>query len=39
VFEAIAAKDGRAARWSMECLVRFALEDTRRSQTRRRLPS
>jgi len=36
VFEAVADKDGRAARWSMECLVRFALEDTRRSQTRRR---
>jgi len=36
VFEAIAAKDARAARWSMECLVRFALEDTRRSQIRRK---
>ena len=35
VFEAIEAGDGRAARWSMETLVRLALEDTRRSQKRR----
>jgi DNA-binding FadR family transcriptional regulator len=35
VFEAIEAGNGRAARWSMESLVRFALEDTRRSQLRR----
>ncbi|ESQ84640.1 hypothetical protein AEAC466_06195 [Asticcacaulis sp. AC466] len=35
VFEAIEAGNGRAARWSMESLVRFALEDTRRSQKRR----
>ena len=35
VFEAIEARNPRAARWGMECLVRFALEDTRRSQSRR----
>ncbi|HTM81633.1 FadR/GntR family transcriptional regulator [Asticcacaulis sp.] len=35
VFDAIAAGDGRSARWSMESLVRLALEDTRRSQMRR----
>jgi len=34
VFEAIEAGNGRAARWSMETLVRLALEDTRRSQKR-----
>lgn len=33
VYDAIAARDPRAARWSMECLVRFALEDSRRSQS------
>ncbi|WP_443750988.1 FadR/GntR family transcriptional regulator [Asticcacaulis solisilvae] len=35
VYEAIAARNPRAARWAMESLVRFALEDTRRSQRRR----
>lgn len=35
VYEAIEARNPRAARWAMECLVRFALEDTRRSQLRR----
>jgi DNA-binding FadR family transcriptional regulator len=35
VFEAIEIGNGRAARWAMESLVRFALEDTRRSQQRR----
>lgn len=34
VYEAIEARNPRAARWGMECLVRFALEDTRRSQVR-----
>ncbi len=32
VYEAIADSDSRAARFSMEALVRMALEDTRRSQ-------
>jgi DNA-binding FadR family transcriptional regulator len=39
VFEAIEAGNGRAARWSMESLVRFALEDTRLSQMRREASS
>ncbi len=35
VFEAVAAKNARDARWAMESLVRFAREDTTRSQMRR----
>ncbi|MBP2160787.1 MULTISPECIES: FadR/GntR family transcriptional regulator [Asticcacaulis] len=35
VFEAVANKNARDARWAMESLVRFAREDTTRSQMRR----
>ncbi|MDV6330911.1 FadR/GntR family transcriptional regulator [Asticcacaulis sp. 201] len=32
VYEAIADKNARGARWAMECLVRYALDDTHRSR-------
>jgi DNA-binding FadR family transcriptional regulator len=37
VFEAVAARSPREARWAMESLIRLAREDTRRSQSLRRL--
>jgi DNA-binding FadR family transcriptional regulator len=37
VFEAVAARNGREARWAMESLIRLAREDTQRSQRRRQV--